>query len=374
MHFRVPFLKDFEIARPQIFAGLLLLALLLTSLLSASRTSDPHGEANLLVASLGKILWGAHSNVSNVDRIPPPPHDSILAYRVVRPLLPNTPPDLHSWRRFLFLIRAPFVIFGLWLGGALWWVTRRLYNNAGGYIALALYCSSAYIAWLSSRVNPEIMAAWGLFGIVYTSIGVAHTLYAPPRKWRPRIVLLGAAFGITAAVHLAAALVGLVLAAFFMLYLAPGRRLASLVILAEASIIAFVILWACYGFTSAVFATSVASLRFETVLHSLSSSAAIALSPLLVLLVISVVIFIIWPRTRYFGNWTPLLVFLVLIHLDFEGQDSLAWTLPFAFVFVGGIFADLLETRWRKLVAATVILAIAAQETMTLLMLFRTPH
>ncbi len=32
--------------------------------------------------------------------------------------------------------------FGLSLAGALWWVTRRLYNDEGGYVALAMFCFS----------------------------------------------------------------------------------------------------------------------------------------------------------------------------------------------------------------------------------------
>lgn len=305
----------------------------------------------------------------------PLPRDAILAHRIERGLAPYLP-DADSWfsLRRSVLIRSPFILFGLWLGAALWWVSRRLYNNAGGYIALALYCSCGVIISLSSHVNAEIMAAWGLFGIVYTAIGVAHTLYAPPKKWRPRILLLGTAFGITAAAHLSTALVGLVFAAFFMLYLAPGRRIASLVILAEASIIAFLILWALYGLSSAVFAMTLGSVRFEPVLHSLSNAAAMALSPIFVLLIISVVIFIAWPRTRYFGNWAPLVVFLVLMHLNFAGEETFAWALPFAFVFVGGILSDLLETRWRRPVVTAVIAAVCAQEGLTLFFAGRAVH
>src|SRR5207253_1523255 len=137
-----------------------------------------------------------------------------------------TPTDVAVRITRLFL-SLPLFIFGLWLGGALWWVSRRLYNNAGGYVALGLYCSSPFILEASSTVNADILAAWGLFGIVYTAIGVAHTLYAPPRRWRPRIVLLGVALGLTAGAHIAAAIIGLILAGFFLLYLAPGRRMAA---------------------------------------------------------------------------------------------------------------------------------------------------
>ena len=33
--------------------------------------------------------------------------------------------------------RLPFVLIGLLVGGSLWYVARRLYGNAGGYVALA---------------------------------------------------------------------------------------------------------------------------------------------------------------------------------------------------------------------------------------------
>src|SRR5262249_44844843 len=151
---------------------------------------------------------------------------------------------------YLFiLVKLMMIGFGVSLAGALWWVSRRLYDNEGGYVALALCCSSVPILLNSTRVNVDIIAAWGLYGMIYTAIGVAHTLYAPPKKWRPRILLLGTAFGVTAGAHFAAFAIGLVLCAAFMLHLAPGRRVASLLILATASAIALAMLWAFYGFS-----------------------------------------------------------------------------------------------------------------------------
>ena len=41
-----------------------------------------------------------------------------------------------------WLAAFPYLIFGLLLGGSLWYVARRLFGNAGGYVALALYCFS----------------------------------------------------------------------------------------------------------------------------------------------------------------------------------------------------------------------------------------
>jgi hypothetical protein len=61
--------------------------------------------------------------------------------------------------------------------------------------------------------------------------------------------------------------------------------------------------------------------------------------------------FAAWPRARYFGNLSPLLVFLLLAltapHWSGTWLSAPAlWALPFAFVFVGGIGADLLEARF----------------------------
>ena len=80
---------------------------------------------------------------------------------------------------FRFLIRLPFLMAGLLLGASLWYVARRLYGNLGGYIALGLYCFSPMAITRSSQVQPDIVGAWGAFGLVFTGIAAAHTLYAP---------------------------------------------------------------------------------------------------------------------------------------------------------------------------------------------------
>ena len=54
-------------------------------------------------------------------------------------------------------------------------------------------------------------------------------------------------------------------------------------------------------------------------------------------------------------------MFTLLVAVAFGQGESLAWALPFAFVFIGGIFADLLETRWRRAVAFAAVLTIALQ-------------
>ena len=91
-------------------------------------------------------------------------------------------------------IRLPFLIVGMLLGASLWYVARRLYGNIGGYVALGLYCFSPLAIGCASEVGPAVVGAWGGFGLIFTSIAVAHTLYAPREvvlwNWR-RILLLG---------------------------------------------------------------------------------------------------------------------------------------------------------------------------------------
>ena len=69
------------------------------------------------------------------------PHHSPLWYLIAS--APSTfstlSPDSRLW---IWLTRAPYILFGTLLGASLWYVSRRLYGNAGGYIALGLYCFS----------------------------------------------------------------------------------------------------------------------------------------------------------------------------------------------------------------------------------------
>src|SRR5206468_12622837 len=131
--------------------------------------------------------------------------------------------------------RVPYVFFGLMLGASLWYVSRRLYGNAGGFIALGLYCFSPTVIRASTLwfAPPHIGAAWGVFGAVFTAIAVSHTLYAPREvvlwNWR-RMVLL--AVSLTLAVGSQFTLAAIIpLLAAFMLYLAPERKTAAVAIL-----------------------------------------------------------------------------------------------------------------------------------------------
>jgi hypothetical protein len=67
----------------------------------------------------------------------------------------------------------------------------------------------------------------------------------------------------------------------------------------------------------------------------------------------------VWKRARYFGNTAPLIVSLLFLTLGlgsphYPGLGFRLVALPFLFVFVAGVAADLLETNYRSLVAASV--------------------
>ena len=145
-----------------------------------------------------------------------------------RLLIPEYAP---YWR---WLPRLPFLACGLALGASLWYVARRLCGNTGGFLALTLYCFSPSMIQSSAvwHTEPEILAAWGSFGAIFTAIAVAHTLYAPREvvlwNWR-RIVLLGVSLAIAVGSQFSMIVV-VPLALAFMFYVAPIRRAAALTI------------------------------------------------------------------------------------------------------------------------------------------------
>ena len=221
-------IRRFRFNLPQRIAAGLLLLFLAQGLWVTSRQTL--SDRDYQYARCGRETWekpsplaGYYTSCGNI-------HDGILAYRLAGlPLTLNLlaervldsfrkPEDRvvqsegevsawelrHQLTHILLLLRLPFLLAGCVLGAGLWWVTRRLYGNLGGYTALALYCFSPPILKACVTPTPEILAALGVYGAVYTCIGVAHAMQGPRRKWRPRIVLLTAVFGVAAASHIAA--------------------------------------------------------------------------------------------------------------------------------------------------------------------------
>lgn len=369
-------LGEFRVGRPQIFAGLLLLAFLLQCLWVAGsrKISDLEYE---YIASGHRAMPGQQFRVSS------PATSSIAALTLwfTASLRNVAPPSMKSTLAIPrpWLLRLPFVAFGMWLGGALWWVARRLFGNEGGYLALALYCFSPAMVMVSSNIGPEIILVWSIFGMIYTAIGVAHTVYANPRKWAPRIVLLGISIGICLSTVLWS--FTLVLLAFaFMLYLTPGRRRQVLMVLGGASAIGLCILgffaWLAGGvglgsrtlITPQPTLNLVANLGFALVDGYVFAA----------LLVFALAAYGSWPRARYFGNTAPLITSFLTVLLFTLVPAIHIWDpalgLSFLFVFIGGVAADLLETQARPSFAFFFVTAVLVKALSSLVTLGRWTH
>lgn len=346
--------KEFRIGRPQIFAGLMLLGFLAQCLWVAGSRKLSELEYQYIASGLSPQEPSQEHFISSpltgwVAALP------VRASKMVRAVAPAWLSSALAIPR-AWLLRLPFVAFGVWLGGALWWVARRLFDDTGGYVALALYCSSPALVMISSTVGPEILLAWSSFGLIYTAIGVAHTLYAPPRKWAPRVVILGLAIGLALATTLWSLF--LVLLAFaFMIYLAPGRRRSVLGVLAGATVVALVVL----GFFAWSTGSAGPGLRAMTSAdpgRELLRSLAFPLSPdtdgyvLVAFFIAALTAYGSWPRARYFGNTAPLLTAFAVVLLFALAPGIRIWQaalgLSFVFVFIGGVAADLLQTAFRR--------------------------
>src|SRR5215472_354927 len=131
-------LREFRVGRPQLFAGLMLLAFLAQCLWVAQARK---------ITELEYVYVASGMPRSTVQPVRASPATSLVA---------ALPGKATVWLRKVgpaslsaqlavprpWFMRLPFIIFGLWLGAALWWVARRLFDDEGGYVALALYCTS----------------------------------------------------------------------------------------------------------------------------------------------------------------------------------------------------------------------------------------
>lgn len=263
----------------------------------------------------------------------------------------------HQMTHVLLLLRLPFLAAGCVLGGGLWWVTRRLYGNMGGYVALALYCFSPPVLKACLSPSPEILAALGIYGGVYTCIGVAHAMQGPRRKWRPRIILLTVVLGIAAAAHIIALPLAALLGMVLMLWIAEGRRSQILPIVLLASAGALVLLFACYGFSPDAFSyvfrsgSGFLSVSLDPVQRLFGSPSVAGIT---VAAGAAGLMYLGVSRSRYFGNTAPLICFIALVLLVTRGVSGSPWlwALPFLLTFVGGVFADACESERRKVFIA----------------------
>ena len=336
--------------RPQFLAGLLLLAFL--------------AQASWLVKSQWRLQWRSQSQIrgdaeeSEGDRITAgwnqwhghgiagAPYRDAQAEDMPLADAPNTEDDYDTERSPLlplvsaapllamperwwnsdsfaywgWLTRLPFLACGVFLGASLWYVARRLCGNRGGFVALALYCFSPAMIQASAvwHTEPEVVAAWGAFGAIFTAIAVAHTLYAPREvvlwNWR-RIVLLGVSLAIATGAQFSMIIV-VPLALAFLLYVAPVRRQAGVVIWLAACAVGFVLLFAAYFFHAHAFVESMRHAEFwgatwrafaiPGVYRQVVAQLGRACPAFVLAVPVALVTYAVWPRTRYFGNTAPL--------------------------------------------------------------------
>src|SRR5271169_5971143 len=264
------FLTRERFGRPQVVAGFLLLGFLAQCGWLLIRGTEPAEieSSQLFRVVEGLQQWSGDSvaGTPSVERMeagtPMPaeieqndgydPNHSPLWYLLASiPLLGWTgTSESGSFHYWGWLARTPYLIFGLLLGASLWYVARRLYGNAGGYIALALYCVSPMILRSSTlyAAQPEMGAAWGAFGAIFTAIAAAHTLYAPREvvvwHWR-RILLLGLSLALTAGNQFSLGVLALVILPV-MFWVAPVRPRSVLAIWIAAIAVAVMLLFAVY--------------------------------------------------------------------------------------------------------------------------------
>ena len=387
------FLTRERFGRPQILAGFLLLAFLAQCGWLLMRGTQPAEIASSqlfrVVEGLQQWSGGSVAGTPSVERLeagtPTPAdiehnegydanHSPVWYLLASLPLLGWTgTSEAGSFHYWGWMARVPYLIFGVLLGASLWYVARRLYGNAGGYIALTLYCFSPAILRSSTlySVPPEMGAAWGAFGTIFTAIAVAHTLYAPREvviwNWR-RILLLGLSLAL--AIGSQFSLIILVaIALVFMLYLAPTRRRAAVAIWLAACGVAFLLLMASYLFRPGVFWQGMRHATFfgitwrafvvpATYLRILAQIGQSG-PPLLVAIPGALITYFAWRRPRDFGNTAPLMIATLFLLFSlgtphYPGFGFQLMAAPFWFLFVAGIAADLLETKYRGLVQACV--------------------
>lgn len=399
MAHRFGMLRRFRFNLPQRIAAALLAAFLFQGFWLISRQTLT--DSDYQYARCGRETWekpsplaGYYTSCGNI-------HDGILAYRLAGlPLTlnlllergfdlfrspenrvvqqqgsePSTWELRHQMTHILLLLRLPFLFAGCALGGCIWWVTRRLYGNLGGYTALALYCFSPAVLKACVSPNSDVLAALGVYGGVYTCIGVAHSMQGPTRRWRPRTFLLTIIFGVAAAAHIAALPLAALLGLAAMLWIAEGHRSQTLPVVLMAAAGALIFVFACYGFSldasSYVFHSSAGFLWISTD-PARRFFSSLANGGVTVATCAAVVLYFAVRKSRYFGNTLPWLCSAVLFLLVMTGAPGTPWlwALPFLLTFIGGVFADAYEGPRGRLALAAGGAIVLAQAVLSLLSL-----
>jgi hypothetical protein len=169
----------------------------------------------------------------------------------------------------------------------------------------------------------------------------------------------------------------------FLLYVAPVRRRAGVVIWLAACAVAFLLLPATYFFHPHAFMASMRHAHFWRFVPQAFATLGIykqvarqigsACPALAIAIPVTLATYLAWPRTRYFGNTAPLLVAVLFIVLAIGNPHSfigfLLAAVPFLLIFVAGVLGDLLETSYRPVILGSVLALLIVDAARTLLAL-----
>jgi hypothetical protein len=146
--------------------------------------------------------------------------------------------------------------------------------------------------------------------------------------------------------------------------------MAAAAIFAAACAVGLGLLWAVYSFRPFVFAEALRTANWiEFSPAQFSGKTVYSLLGLFflqnglgpaILFLVSLGTLAFWKRTRYFGTAAPLIAGLLLIAVGltmqhFAGLAFLFIALPFLMLFMAGISADLLETRYAVFANAIIV-------------------
>jgi hypothetical protein len=156
----------------------------------------------------------------------------------------------------------------------------------------------------------------------------------------------------------------------FMLWLGHVRPRAALAIFAASCVVGLGLLWALASFRPVVFVEALRNANWiEFSPAEISAKTVYSLLALfflqnglgtIILLLLSLVVFALWRRPRYFGNAAPLIMAALLVvsgltMQHFAGEAFLFIAMPFFMLFMAGISADLLETKYAVFANAVIV-------------------
>ena len=257
-------------------------------------------------------------------------------------------------------LRLPLIFAGMMLGLSVWIIARRWYAATGGLIALAIFSFSVPLIHAGARFAPDIVAAWGIYGVVFAAIAIAHACYAAPGtvsagSKATKVAMFALALGVGAAAWPSwwfAVAVGLAFG--FSLYLLRSRRPPIVnfsLLFGESVALGLALL---LGLLNLCWRQTGSSIRVGYSSISWPAIPKVPHWPLAVMLAAAFITWLARRRSRWFGNTAPLIAAIV-----FAFADGGLFALPFAALFIAGLFSDLLESQARTWRVAIPVLLVS---------------